>query len=166
MDCDLTALTDAQLEQHHQDVLGEARRRRTLATAQAEIARRQAEYLAARDTAPDGAAPPFVAPTGVHDAYPLDYVVTGPDGRLYRSLIPANTATPGDPADPQWWRWWECLNEEPTGPGEWVVGRVYEVDDEVTYDGVRYLVLQAHTSQPDWPPNAVPALYQAIVEED
>lgn len=165
MDCDLSALSDDQLEHHHQAILGEARRRRTLATAQAEIARRQAEYLAARDTAPEGGAPPFVAPTGVHDAYPLDYVVDL-DGTLYRSLIPANTTTPGDPADPQWWRWWERLDAEPTGPGEWVVGHAYEIDDEVTYDGARYLVLQAHTSQPDWPPNAVPALYQAIVEED
>ena len=69
-------------------------------------------------------------------------------------------------SDPQWWRWWERLDPEPETPGEWLVGHSYQVDDEVTYDGARYLVLQAHTSQPDWPPNAVPALYQAIVEED
>ena len=50
----------------------------------------------------------------------------------------------------------------------WVVGKAYNQGDFLTYgenavgDPQLYKVIQAHTSQADWPPNATPALFTAI----
>ena len=41
------------------------------------------------------------------------------------------------------------------------VGKVYEVGDLVEYNGELYEVIQAHTSQADWLPDALPALYKS-----
>ena len=45
---------------------------------------------------------------------------------------------------------------------EWQVGVAYEINDEVTYDGIWYRCLQAHTSQEGWEPPNVPALWEPI----
>ena len=45
----------------------------------------------------------------------------------------------------------------------WEVGVAYKVDDLINYQGALYQVLQAHTSQADWLPPDVPALYVAKV---
>lgn len=50
----------------------------------------------------------------------------------------------------------------------WVVGRSYTKDEYLTYgvtevgDPQLYRVVQAHTSQADWTPDATPALYTPI----
>ena len=50
----------------------------------------------------------------------------------------------------------------------WQIGRSYTVGDFLTYgengvgDPQLYKVVQAHTSQADWTPDATPALYVAI----
>lgn len=50
----------------------------------------------------------------------------------------------------------------------WEIGRMYAVDDFLTYgmngvgDPQLYKVAQAHTSQADWTPEAVPALYVPV----
>lgn len=50
----------------------------------------------------------------------------------------------------------------------WVVGKTYNVGEFVTYgvngvgDPQLYKVVQAHTSQADWTPDATPSLYDAI----
>lgn len=50
----------------------------------------------------------------------------------------------------------------------WTVGVVYKVDEYLTYgtnevgDPQLYKVVQAHTSQSDWAPDSVPALFTAI----
>ena len=44
----------------------------------------------------------------------------------------------------------------------WATGRAYAVDDRVQYNGALYKCVQAHTSQDDWTPDAVPALYTVI----
>ena len=44
----------------------------------------------------------------------------------------------------------------------WATGVAYKVGDQVTYNGATYQCLQAHTSQPDWTPPAVPALWQLV----
>ena len=44
----------------------------------------------------------------------------------------------------------------------WVVGRAYAVDDRVQHNGKLYKCIQAHTSQADWTPDAVPALFTVI----
>jgi hypothetical protein len=45
------------------------------------------------------------------------------------------------------------------GVPAWAVGIAYAVDDVVSYEGELYRVIQAHTSQEDWPPPVVPALF-------
>lgn len=44
----------------------------------------------------------------------------------------------------------------------WAIGRAYAVDDRVQHGGILYKCVQAHTSQADWTPDAVPALYTVI----
>ena len=44
----------------------------------------------------------------------------------------------------------------------WAIGRSYDVGDRVQHDGILYKCVQAHTSQADWTPDAVPALYTVI----
>lgn len=108
---------------------------------------------------------PWVKPTGAHDAYRLDATATHA-GRTWRSLTPFSVTEPGNPADPQAYRWWKDITPEPEppdGPAPWDGnGHAYEVGDEVTHLGVTYRVRQAHTSQPAWTPNIVPALYLPI----
>lgn len=48
------------------------------------------------------------------------------------------------------------------GSTTWQVGASYRVGDVVTYNGVSYRCLQAHTSQSTWTPDVVPALWQRI----
>lgn len=43
----------------------------------------------------------------------------------------------------------------------WAPGIAYHTDDLCMYDGVQYRCLQAHTSQYDWEPLSVPALWIA-----
>lgn len=44
----------------------------------------------------------------------------------------------------------------------WVVGKAYAVNDRVQHGGTLYKCVQAHTSQADWTPDAVPALFTVI----
>lgn len=44
----------------------------------------------------------------------------------------------------------------------WVVGKAYAVGNVVTYQGVIYKCIQAHTSQADWAPSVVPALWGKV----
>ena len=54
----------------------------------------------------------------------------------------------------------------------WKAGKAYSVGDYLTYgvntvgDVQLYKVVQAHTSQSDWTPDATPALYDAIGLDD
>ncbi|WP_196468659.1 M20/M25/M40 family metallo-hydrolase [Planomonospora sp. ID91781] len=50
------------------------------------------------------------------------------------------------------------------GPGgtSWETWKSYAAGDTVTYDGVSYRCLQAHTSLPGWEPPNVPALWQRV----
>ncbi|RSS32678.1 carbohydrate-binding protein [Streptomyces sp. WAC08241] len=49
---------------------------------------------------------------------------------------------------------------QPPG-GSWAVGTAYRAGDAVTYGGLGYVCLQAHTAQPGWQPPNVPALWRA-----
>ncbi|WP_246609811.1 fibronectin type III domain-containing protein [Nonomuraea rhizosphaerae] len=44
----------------------------------------------------------------------------------------------------------------------WQAWTAYSVGTRVTYNGVDYECIQAHTSQPDWTPSAVPALWKTV----
>src|SRR5215510_8407310 len=46
--------------------------------------------------------------------------------------------------------------------GPWAPNVSYAVNDTVTYNGVTYKCLQAHTSQVGWEPPVVPALWQVV----
>ena len=46
----------------------------------------------------------------------------------------------------------------------WAVGVAYAKDERVQYDGKLYKVVQAHTSQADWTPDAVPALFTEVAK--
>ncbi|MER5281006.1 carbohydrate-binding protein [Streptomyces sp. NPDC002809] len=60
---------------------------------------------------------------------------------------------PTDPTDPP--------TDPPTGPGgSWAVGALYNAGDRVTYGGVTYRCLQAHTALTGWEPPKVPALWE------
>ncbi|MEV7177497.1 carbohydrate-binding protein [Kitasatospora sp. NPDC093679] len=53
----------------------------------------------------------------------------------------------------------------PTGPtpgGTWRAGTAYRVGDAVTYDGVGYVCIQAHTAFAGWEPPNVPALWRRV----
>ncbi|MFD9539578.1 carbohydrate-binding protein [Streptomyces sp. NPDC060022] len=59
-----------------------------------------------------------------------------------------------DPTDPP--------TDPPTGSpgGTWAVGASYRAGDGVTYDGVAYRCLQAHSAMAGWEPPRVPALWE------
>ena len=47
----------------------------------------------------------------------------------------------------------------------WAVGVAYAKDERVQYDGKLYKVVQAHTSQADWTPPTVPALFAEVAAQ-
>ena len=48
----------------------------------------------------------------------------------------------------------------------WADDVSYVTGDRVRYDGVLYKCLQAHTSQPDWTPDAAPSLWAKVLIPD
>lgn len=46
----------------------------------------------------------------------------------------------------------------------WAVGVAYSVGERVQYNGKLYKVVQAHTSQADWTPPTVPALFTEVAK--
>jgi len=44
----------------------------------------------------------------------------------------------------------------------WVADHVYKLNDRASYGGTVYRCIQSHTSQADWTPDAVPALWTRI----
>ncbi|MFI6949302.1 carbohydrate-binding protein [Streptomyces sp. NPDC050422] len=66
------------------------------------------------------------------------------------------TDPPTDPTDPP-----TDPTDPPTGPGgSWAAGTLYNAGDRVTYGGVSYRCLQAHTALTGWEPPNVPALWE------
>lgn len=48
----------------------------------------------------------------------------------------------------------------------YAAGVAYETGDRITYDGNLYEIIQAHTSQADWPPDSTASLYKLIVPDN
>lgn len=99
---------------------------------------------------------------------PLDWVANEPvlvgmirlyNAKQWKCLQAHVTQTDWTPpAVPALWQ-----DVTPVTPGEWSGSSVaYKVNDLVTYLGLTYKCLQAHTSQPAWTPLAVPALWQKV----
>lgn len=49
---------------------------------------------------------------------------------------------------------------------DWEDGKAYAVGDRVKYNGLLYRCVQAHTSQSDWTPDVVPALWVRTSTEE
>lgn len=76
-----------------------------------------------------------------------DFVLNVPQTPGTPSPTPTPTATPtGTPTTPP--------------GGSWAPGTSYRAGDRVTYSGVSYVCLQAHTAMVGWEPPNVPALWQ------
>jgi len=54
------------------------------------------------------------------------------------------------------------LWEFPADAAAWRAGVAYNVGDKVIFEGMSYNVIQAHTSQSDWRPPLVPALFEVF----
>lgn len=111
--------------------------------------------------------PVWTQPAGAHDAWPIDATVMH-EGRQWQNIsgVP-NVWTPGDDGPVPTWA--EIPSPDPggdsepePGPAQWEPGADYAVGDQVTYDGVAYRVIQAHTSQRDWAPPAVGSLFAKV----
>lgn len=119
-----------------------------------------------------GLAPPvWVRPTGAHDSYPAGAVVTHA-GRVWENVHPGlNSWEPGAVGvDERIWR--EIAKEDtPAAPPadtaggaviEWGPGLPVQPGDRLAYQGAVYEVVQAHTTQADWLPSVLPALYKQV----
>ncbi|MER7004039.1 lytic polysaccharide monooxygenase [Dactylosporangium sp. NPDC000555] len=53
-------------------------------------------------------------------------------------------------------------SQPPAGTTTWAAGTAYKVGDRVTYNGVTYQCLQAHTAIPGWEPPNVQALWKRV----
>ena len=166
-----TDMTDQELAQLQSDAAKELGERQSRAALDREL---EEVYKTARigsviDT--PGPGDKWEQKRGGHDAYISGDIVSH-NGKTYRSNITPNVWEPGDVSDPQYYRWWTELETdedggivEPGDGGEWSgEGVEYAVGAIVSYDGVEYRAVQAHTSQPGWTPPGVPALWE-IVEE-
>lgn len=78
--------------------------------------------------------------------------MTRKDAIAYRSKIEAAASTMTDET---------ALTAIELFPA-WEAGDVYAIGGRVRYNGSLYKCVQAHTSQSDWAPDAVPALWVAV----
>ncbi|MGW4241750.1 lytic polysaccharide monooxygenase [Nocardia sp. NPDC004722] len=76
---------------------------------------------------------------------------------------PTTTTPPMTPTPPTTTRSPQPTTTAATPAAAWKVGAHYNIGDLVTYDGMRYRCLQAHTVyDPGWNPEAAPALWQMV----
>ena len=69
--------------------------------------------------------------------------------------------TPPQPCVDIPWRW-DKASADDDGVIVWEPGLTLEVDDQVTYDGITYRTIQAHTTQEGWEPPNTPALFEPV----
>lgn len=167
---DLTTVSTSDLLALSRRIEQEYSRRRVLEEAPKQADEIATKYLEATGrlavetggTAPT-TVPAYIQPTGAHDAYPKGAYITF-EGKVYKSLIPANVWTPTAYA-----RGWEQVSpaDVPTPPvtpaaSAWEAGKAYKVGDLVAYKGKTYRIVQAHTSAAHWTPDAVASLYTVV----
>ena len=141
---DLKTLTDEDLDTLHVQVLTEQERRRTITDSLAQAVALADRYAAAIGRK-DG--DPWQAPTGAHDAYQLDAIVTDA-GKMWISLTPANVWRPGESG------WREVVAD---GYPEWVqptgANDAYNVGNRVSFEGSNY---ESTTNGNVWSPTVYP----------
>ena len=124
---DFTDMTDAQVDELLDAAYAESQRRAALRAAPAAIEEAVAAW---REAAGRQDGDDYVEPTGYHDAYPRDAIVTR-DGRRWRSTRGGATGVPGGSPD-----WREIAEEGQILP--WVqphAGSKYPVGAIVTHQG-------------------------------
>ena len=172
---DLTTLTDAQITDLQAALMAEVERRRAeplVDQARTELVTtlRDAGTLTPPDAAtpdtPPEQVPAWVDPGTDHTRmYTLGAVVAH-GGRIWESTHPGlNHWEPGTVGVD--WRIWRDITPQPEPePGQAAAwdgqGHAYEAGDLVIYQGHVYEVIQAHTSQGDWTPDATASLYQKV----
>jgi chitin-binding protein len=85
----------------------------------------------------------------------VDLTVGGGGGNPTPSASPTRSNPPSPSASP-------TRGEPPTGITTWTAGTAYAVGAVVTYNGVSYRCLQAHTALVGWEPPTTPALWQRL----
>lgn len=149
MPVDLMGMTDPDLGALYRDVRVELERRETLASAKARMEELAREY----ETAVEGEPARTWAPGTV--VGPGQKVVEG--GKEY-----VNTSGAWLSASPSQYPLGYRLSTPPPAsqaPAWNPNGHPYKAGDQVSYKGTVYKVIQAHTSQAGWTPDAVLALY-------
>lgn len=124
--------------------------------------------------------PPFVQPTGAHDALPPGAQVSD-EGRIWRNDLDKLNVWKPDTQGAGWTDITDQLLAEynppaPEGDGqepdgaeteestvqEWAPNLNVAPGERYRFQGDTYEVIQGHTSAAHWPPNAVPALYRKV----
>lgn len=85
----------------------------------------------------------------------VDLAVGGGGGNPTPSASPTRSNPPSPSASP-------TRSAPPTGSTTWAPGTAYAVGAVVTYNGVSYRCLQAHTALVGWEPPTTPALWQRL----
>lgn len=145
-----SSLTDAELDELDQQ-LGRERQRRRIPQQMDQLQQQQLELVG---TLPGQ---PWRQPNGATEAYPKGWRVSH-KGKEWESLTPFNAWEPG--ADPNG-NLWKDLTTVPTA-GQWTPGASVTVGQVLSYQGVQYRVIQAHTTSVGWEPPAVPALWARV----
>lgn len=82
--------------------------------------------------------------------------MTEEQARQFRKLLENQTAGMDD----------EQILSFPNFVEKWQSGRTYVVGKRLEYNGTIYKVLQAHTSQETWTPDAAPSLFAKVLIPD
>ena len=61
---------------------------------------------------------------------------------------------------------WKKVVDISSGETEWESGVSYTRGDKILYNDLYYICVQSHTSQADWQPSVVPALWEKTITED
>ncbi len=149
---DYSTWTDEQLRELATAVTTEQERRRTRREAQARM-----DEIAAQFEAATADEPPTPWESLTDRVGPGERVIWT-DGETWRNTSGAWLPVTASPETyPLGWAQETGL---PPDVAAWDGnGDAYKAGDLCSYQGVTYRVLQAHTSQPHWTPNIVPALY-------
>ena len=141
---DFADMTDAQVDAELGNLYAESQRRAALRAAPAVMEQAAAEWRAAAGRL-DG--DPYVEPTGYHDAYAFDALVTY-KGKQYRATRDGAVGIPGQSPD-----WWQVSIGQPTAWVQPYAGTEYLVGAEVIHKG--RLWRNDHTASNGWAPGAV-----------
>ena len=141
---DFTTLTDAQVNELLAAAYAESQRRAALRAAPALIEQAAAEW---REAAGRQDGDPYVEPTGYHNAYSFDALVTY-EGKSYKATRDGAVGIPGQSPD-----WWQVSIDQPAAWVQPHAGTEYPVGAEGTHKG--RLWRNDHTAPNGWEPGAV-----------